>query len=191
MQDVNIEDLVGGAQEGDARSFEGIYQMFFDRIYRYIAFKLGDTAEAEDLTEDVFVKVLESIGSFRWKGHPFSSWLYRIAHNLVVDHLRKRSRRSFVPLEEVAEVSPLDLDQHIETRLSMAQVKEAMQDLTEAQREVISLRFAGGLSLVETAKAVGKGENAVKALQHAGLSKLRKLLAPVEEETPFRRTSWG
>ena len=191
VQDVSVEELVKGAQEGDVRSFEGIYQMFFDRIYRYVSLKLGNVAEAEDVTEDVFVKVLESIRTFRWKGVPFSSWLFRIAHNLVVDHLRKRSRERVVPLEEVVVTSSFDMDEHVEIKLAMVQVNGAMESLTKAQNEVITLRFAAGLSLSETAKAVGKNENAVKALQHAGLLKLRRILTPVGDDTTSKGASSG
>ncbi len=180
---VDIKELVKGAQNGDTDSFEDIYQVFFPRIYRYILFKVGDVADAEDLTEDVFVKVLESIGSFRWKGHPFSSWLFRIAHNLVVDRLRKRSRQPTEPLENIVEPSHYNLDHQVELRLTIDEVNEAMKSLTQAQRDVITLRLGTGLSLAETAKVVGKKENAVKALQHAGLLKLRRLMTSTAKET--------
>ena len=176
-EEIDIKELVKGAQNGDTDSFEGIYQVFFPKIYRYILFKVGEVADAEDLTEDVFVKMLESIRSFRWKGHPFSSWLFRIAHNLVVDRLRKRSRQPTEPLEDIVEASHYNLDHQVELRLTIDEVNEAMKSLTQAQRDVITLRLGTtGLSLAETAKVVGKKENAVKALQHAGILKLRRLL---------------
>ena len=120
-----------------------------------------------------------SVSSFKWQGNPFSSWLFRIAHNLIVDHFRKKSRQKHMPLEEttgvVETVSP-DMDSELDIKLSIGKVYQAMNGLTELQKEVITLRFAGGLSVMETARAVGKKENAVKALQHAGIKNLRRML---------------
>ena len=183
---VDVAALVQLAQQGDTASFGELYEQFFDRIYRYVSFKTGSASEAEDITGEVFVRMLESIHKFRWQGHPFSSWLFRIAHNLVVDHFRKNSKRSIVSFENTAtnvEAAAVDIDSHIDTELYMGEVCKAMVGLTELQNEVISLRFATGLSVAETAEAIGKKENAVKALQHAGLKKLRRLLNP-ELPTP-------
>ena len=178
---VDVTALVHLAQQGDTTSFGELYEQFFDRIYRYVSFKTGGASEAEDITGEVFVRMLESIHKFKWQGHPFSSWLFRIAHNLVVDHFRKNGKRSIVSLENTTtpvEAAAVDIDGHIDTELSMGEVRKAMVGLTELQKEVISLRFAAGLSVAETAEAIGKKGNAVKALQHAGLKKLRRLLNP-------------
>ena len=176
----SVEEAVGRAQKGDAAAFAVLYEDYYDRIFRYVSFKTGNSLEAEDITAEVFVKMLESIDSFRWQGYQFSSWLFRIAHNLVVDHFRKRGRRHIVALDDApaaaTEYDP-DLDRKLDVDISMAPVREAMKDLTDLQREVISLRFAAGLSVAETARAVGKKDNAVKALQHAGIKKLRGILS--------------
>ena len=184
---LDVDALVRSAQEGDSASFAALYEHFFDRIFRYVSFRTGNAVEAEDITGEVFVKMLQSIRSFQWRGVPFSSWLYRIAHNLVVDHFRKTSRKKTVPLDTTIGIvgsSSSDLDGYVEMKLTMAHVREAMGGLTNLQREVISLRFAAGLSVTETAKAVGKKENAVKALQHSGLKKLRRLLGGVQGVGP-------
>ena len=183
VQDVqpDINVLVQKAQEGDVASFGELYEQYFDKIFRYVSFKTGNPSEAEDITGEVFVRMLESIHRFKWQGYPFSSWLFRIAHNLVVDHFRKKGKKQMVPLDNATntlEASPTDIDNHLDIELSMGEVSKAMEGLTDLQREVISLRFAAGLSVAETAKAVSKKENAVKALQHAGLKKLRRLLSP-------------
>lgn len=178
--------LVRMAQEGDTSSFGELYERFFDQIYRYVSFKTGSPSEAEDITGEVFVRMLESIHKFKWQGHPFSSWLFRIAHNLVVDHFRRKGKRNVVSLDNATinvEAVAVDVDSHIDTEMSMDEVRKAMVGLTVLQKEVISLRFAAGLSVAETAEAVGKKENAVKALQHAGLKKLRRFLNP-ELSTP-------
>ena len=179
-EQATIEKLVKDAQKGDPAALAALYERFFDQIYRYVSFKSGSRDEAEDITEDVFVKMLESIHSFRWQGHPFSSWLFRIAHNLIVDYFRRAARKKTVPLEAAAATvgtTPDDIDRVVETNLTMAEVRVAMQGLTSLQQEVISMRFAGGLSVSETASALGKNENAVKALQHVGLKKLRTMVA--------------
>jgi RNA polymerase sigma-70 factor (ECF subfamily) len=176
-----LERLVLSAQAGDTAAFEALYDHFYDRIYRYVSFKAGDPTAAEDITEEVFLRMLRSIGTYKHQGHPFSSWLFRIAHNLVVDYFRKKGRDKSVPLDKVLAVvgeSSVDLDNYVQTKLAMREVNLAMENLTDLQRQVISLRFAGGLSVNETAKAVGRNENAVKALQHAGIKKLRKILMP-------------
>ncbi|MCH7800744.1 MAG: sigma-70 family RNA polymerase sigma factor, partial [Chloroflexi bacterium] len=129
-----------------------------------------------------FLKMLESIHTFKWKGHPFTSWLYRIAHNQVVDNLRRKGRRQTVPLEDAREKSGVDasdLERAAEINVTMTEVLSAMDSLTDLQREVISLRFGSGLSVAETAQSVGRKDNAVKALQHAGLKKLRQAMVPV------------
>lgn len=181
-----VATLVRMAQEGDTSSFGELYERFFDQIYRYVSFKTGSPSEAEDITGEVFVRMLESIHKFKWQGHPFSSWLFRIAHNLVVDHFRRKGKRNVVSLDNTTinvEAVAVDVDSHIDTEMSMDEVRKAMVGLTDLQKEVISLRFAAGLSVAETAEAVGKKENAVKALQHAGLKKLRRFLNP-ELSTP-------
>ena len=178
---VDVDELVRSAQEGHDASFAALYEHFSDAIYRYVSFKTGSPGDAEDITAEVFVKMLVSIRTFKPRGHPFSSWLYRIAHNLVVDHFRAKGRKKTVPLdstENAVGTSTFDLDEYVDVKLTMRHVHEAMEVLTSLQREVISLRFAAGLSVAETAKAVGKKENAVKALQHAGVKKLRQALTP-------------
>ena len=177
--DIDVNALVDGAQKGDQASFAALYEHFFDRIYRYVNFKLRDPVEAEDVTGEVFLKMLESIHSFKWQGFPFSSWIFRIAHNLVVDHFRRKGKRPTVYLDEVSQsvgAYSWDLDGFIDRKLTLGEVYGAMSGLTDLQREVITLRFAGELSLAETAEVVGRKANAVKALQHAGLKKLRSLI---------------
>ena len=182
----DVDELVRKAQEGDAASLGALYERFFDQIFRYVSFKTSNLSVAEDITGDVFLKMLESIHTFRWQGHPFSSWLFRIAHNLVVDHYRKSGKRKTVPLENAASrvgATSSDLDRQVEIDLMMDEVRGAIGGLTGLQREVISLRFAAGLSVAETARAVRKKENAVKALQHAGLKKLRALMGAQPDVT--------
>jgi len=175
------ESLVRRAQQNDQEAFAQLYEEHFDRIYRYIALKIGDAVEAEDLTQQVFLNSLRSISSFRWKGRPFSAWLYRIAHNQVVDYLRKK-KRSDLPLEETLASGSDDPQRDAERRLDIEQVLAAAQKLTEAQREVISLRFTSELSIAQVAEVMGKSQGAVKALQHSGIVALRRALMVTEND---------
>jgi len=170
------QNLVNRAQHGDKEAFTELYEAYFDKLYRYVLVRIGNKAEAEDMTQQVFVKAYKSISSFRWKGVPFSAWLFRIAHNLVVDFYRKESKRPAVPLEESLLVSDEDPRQVIEQRMDIERVMTATRKLTAAQREVVSLRFAGGLAIAEVARTMGKSEGAVKALQHSAIAALRRIL---------------
>ena len=136
-EQATIEKLVKDAQKGDTVALAALYERFFDRIYRYVSFKSGSHDEAEDIAGDVFVKMLESIHSFRWQGHPFSSWLFRIAHNMIVDYFRRAGRKKTVPLEAAAATvgtTPDDMDRAVATHLTMAEVTVAMHGLTGLQQ---------------------------------------------------------
>jgi RNA polymerase sigma-70 factor (ECF subfamily) len=172
------ESLIRRAQQRDQVALTQIYEENFDKIYRYIVLKIGDRTEAEDMTQQVFLNALQSISSYRFKGLPVSSWLYRIAHNQIVDHLRKKSKRGDVPLDESLPVAAND-DPRTETELKMEieEVAIAAKNLTPAQREVISLRFTGDMSISEVAKIMGRSEGAIKALQHSAILALRKALS--------------
>ncbi len=171
------KDIVERAKKGDQNAFAQIYEEYFDRIYRYIAVRLGDRTEAEDLTEQVFLNTLESIGSFKWKGTPFSAWLFRIAHNQVVDYHRKMSKRQNLPLDDAIVDGGMDTASAAELNLKMGELKIAIGKLTDLQRQVVLLRFTSDLSITETAKSMGKSDGAVKALQHSAVAALRKALS--------------
>ena len=173
----NEESLVRRAQQRDEEAFAKLYEEHFDKIYRYVALRIGDQMEAEDLTQQVFVKALQSISSFKWKGIPFSAWLFRIAHNQVVDYFRKKKRYATSPLDESLAGSYTDPQLAAERKLDIEQLLLATKRLTEAQREVISLRFSSELSIGEAAKIMGKSQGAVKALQHSAIVALRKALS--------------
>ena len=170
------QDLVHRAQNGDKEAFTELYEAYFGKLYRYVVVRIGNRAEAEDMTQQVFVKAYKSISSYRWRGVPFSAWLFRIAHNLVVDFFRKESTRPTVPLEESLMASNDNVQQVVERRLDVERVMAATRQLTAAQREVISLRFAGGLAIAEVARVMNKNEGAVKALQHSAIAALRRVL---------------
>jgi len=172
------ESLVRRAQEGNQEALTQIYEANFDKIYRYVALKIGDRTEAEDITQQVFINAIKSISRFKWKGTTFSAWLYRIAHNQIVDYLRRKTKRPTVPLEKAeTQSSNEDPAAVAELNISMERVAQATRKLSKAQREVISLRFASERSITEVAQIMGKSEGAIKALQHAAIASLRKILA--------------
>lgn len=173
------ESLVQRAKQGEPEAFEQLYEAHFDRIYRYLLLKVRNRADAEDMTQQVFLKALESVRSFHWRGVSFSAWLFRIAHNQAVDHFRTKGKQKTLPLDEARSVSMTDIDPVAlaEQELRIEELATACQRLSEAQQEVISLRFAGGLSVAETAKTMGKSEGAVKVLQHEAIVKLRRILS--------------
>jgi RNA polymerase sigma-70 factor (ECF subfamily) len=171
------EGLVRRAQQQENEAFAQLYEAYFDKIYRYILLRMGNETEAEDLTQQVFMKVLHSISSYKSKGAPFSSWVYRIAHNQVVDFLRQRNKKATVDIEGLSLPFQGEDPQHrMESELDIKQLKEATRQLTSAQQEVLSLRFAGELSIAQCAQIMGKSEGAIKALQHAAVQSLRKAL---------------
>jgi len=175
------ESIVRRAQQNDPAALTQLYEENFDKIYRYIVLKIGDRAEAEDMTQQVFLKALQSISSFKWKGVPFSAWLFRIAHNQAVDHLRKKNKRTSVPLDD--SFSGGDSPHATtERKMDIEELLAATRRLTEAQREVISLRFTSELSIAQVARIMGKSQGAVKALQHSGIVALRRALLVKENE---------
>ncbi len=180
----NEEILIRSAQAGEAAAFEEIYEEFFDKVYRYIAVRVGNPSDAEDLTEEVFLKALQSIGSFEWRGISIVAWLFRIAHNIVVDHLRKTSKRQVMPIEETMPSNDASPHEKTTINITLDCVRKALSQLTHAQQQVLSLRLAGGLSIVDTAKVMGKTEGAVKASQHSALVAIRRIFAAENGDEP-------
>ena len=176
------ESLVKRALQGDQMAFARLYEEYFDKIYRYVAIRIGDKTEAEDMTQQVFLKAVKSISSFKWRGIPFSAWLFRIAHNQVVDYLRKKKKQPTTLFDESLVSHNTSPELMAERSLDIQQLQLATRRLTDAQREVISLRFAGGLSVAEVSRIMGRSQGAVKALQHSAIVALRKILLVGNDE---------
>ena len=171
------ESLVRRAQQKDTEAFAQIYEAYFDRIYRYIAMRIRNEMEAEDMTQQVFMKMLQSISSYKNTGVPFSSWIYRIAHNQVVDLMRQQNKKATVDIEGLPLPDMgMDPQQMMEQEVDVEELKKATCQLTASQQEVLSLRFAGELSIAQCAEIMGKSEGAIKALQHSAVLALRKAL---------------
>lgn len=175
------KELIERAQKGDGPALAELYQANASKVYRYIYLRVQNSAESEDLTQQVFLKVLDAIKSFKWSGAPFAAWLIRIAHNEIVDHFRKEKKAKTVPLDERFGTPELDLggadpSAIAETSIEIGRMMTALERLPKAQKEVISLRFTSGLSITEVAGVLGKSEGTIKALQFNGVMSLRKLL---------------
>ncbi len=170
--------------EGDQDSTGQLYDAYVARLYRYCLARVGNETDAEDLAEEIFIKALRAVGGFEWRDlgssdrSPFGAWLFRIAHNHVASHHRRAAVRG--PMFEVPEWIP-DEDRGpaelAETQLTIEEVFALVEQLPNAQREVIRLRFGAGLNVAETAEALDKRQSNVKVLQHKGVKRLRELLA--------------
>ena len=169
--------VVGAAQQGDQGALAMLYDHYFPRVYRYVSARLDSNEDAEDVTTEIFLRIIENLRSFAWRGLPFGAWVFRIARNEVVSHVRRQKTRSATaPLTEtIRDPSPDHVDELV-TQFAIATVRVATQKLPEAQRQVISLRFGAGLSVAETAQALGKTENNVKVLQHKAIAKLQTMV---------------
>ena len=175
----DVRMLVERAQGGDRGALEELYLIHFDRIYSYLHLSVGNRHDAEDLTTQTFLKMLEAIGRFRWQSVPFSAWLFRIAHNLAIDHFRARGRvqaEDEVPEPEGQEES--SAEQQAMDSLGQAGMLTLIARLSPEQRQVLTLKFLFGFANAEVAGILGKTEGAVKSLQHRALATLQKHVAP-------------
>ena len=174
-QDLKL--LVERAQQGNRDALEELYLLHFDRIYSYLHMSVGNRHDAEDLTTQVFVKMLESIGKFRWRSAPFSAWLFRIAHNLAMDHFRANKR--WQPEEEVPEPDPGERSAAEEEALDSIgrqSMLEMIGKLSHEQQQVLTLKFVFNFSNAEAATILDKTEGAIKSLQHRALASLQRQL---------------
>jgi RNA polymerase sigma-70 factor (ECF subfamily) len=178
-----VRELVERAQQGDRSALEDLYLIHFDRIYGYLHVSVGNRHDAEDLTTQTFLKMLESIGKFRWHSAPFSAWLFRIAHNLAMDHFR--ATRRWQSEGEVPEPAPDDATSAEERALesiSRRSMLELIEDLSLEQQQVLTLKFVFNFANADVAKILDKSEGAIKSLQHRALASLQKQLARHEKE---------
>ena len=172
-----IKRLVERAQAGDRSALEELYLLHFDRIYSYLHMTVGNRHDAEDLTTQTFLRMLESIGRFRWRSVPFSAWLIRITHNLSMDHFR--ATRRVQPEEEVPEPEGSEADwAELEALQSIGRqsLLDMIDELLEEQQQVLTLKFVFNFANAEVATILGKTEGAVKSLQHRALVSLQKHL---------------
>lgn len=171
-------ELLSGAIGGDVEAFTRLYECYLDVIYRYIYFRIGNEAEAEDLTEEVFIRAWQALSDYTIRQDAsFSAWLYRIAHNLTVDHFRKRQPLSLSYDQMALNPAPsIPMEEAISRRGEAERLAEAVRQLNDVEQQVIVLRFVEGLAHRDVADAIGKSEGAVRVIQHRALLALRTLL---------------
>jgi RNA polymerase sigma-70 factor, ECF subfamily len=191
VDDEAIDRLVGAAKLGDPEAFGALFDHFYGPVYRYVAARVGRPSDAEDLAQLVFVKALEALPRYEMRGVPFGGWLFRLARNVVIDHIR--TRREHVTLDLAVE-RPIDdggPDELAALRQDMDSVACALRRLTPEQREAIELRFFAGLSAREAAEAMGRQEGTVRGLQFRAIAALRRELGIEPDSDELGRASGG
>ncbi|UYQ63650.1 ECF subfamily RNA polymerase sigma factor, BldN family [Streptomyces peucetius] len=171
-------ELVERAQAGEAEAFGRLYDQYSDTVYRYIYYRVGGKATAEDLTSETFLRALRRISTFTWQGRDFGAWLVTIARNLVADHFKSSRFRLEVTTGEMLDANEVERspEDSVLESLSNAALLEAVRKLNPQQQECVTLRFLQGLSVAETARAMGKNEGAIKTLQYRAVRTLARLL---------------
>jgi RNA polymerase sigma-70 factor (ECF subfamily) len=170
-----VRRLVERAQQGDRDAIEELYLLHFDRIYSYLHMSVGNRHDAEDLTTQTFLKMLEAIGRFRFQAAPFSAWLFRIAHNLAMDHFR--ASRRWQPEEDVPEphgAEQISAEEEALQSIGRKSMLELIEGLSQEQQQVLTLKFVFNFGNGEVATILGKTEGAIKSLQHRALVSLQK-----------------
>jgi RNA polymerase sigma-70 factor, ECF subfamily len=172
----NERRLVDLAKSGDGEAFGQLYEAYFDRVYRFIFFRVTDDHIAEDLASQVFLKAWENLHRYHPRG-PFLAWLYAIARNTVIDNYR--TRKQVVSLDEAAPIAAQDdkLDDRMQFQFEVQSLREAMQHLTSEQQEVIMLKFMADYDTAQIAKEMGKTEGAIRALQMRALQALARVMS--------------
>lgn len=217
--------LVDRARDGDQEAFGLLYDAYLPRLYRYCLTRVGNETDAEDLAEEIFLKVFRAIEGFQWRPAgeppatgasdalplgdalrddessgavvreqrvPFAAWLFRIAHNHVISfHRRSATRGPAAELSESIRDERRGPEEITEAKVATEEVFAAVRQLPEAQRDVILLRFASGLSVAETAEALGKQQTNVKVLQHKGIQRLKRILAEEADSAERARRQRG
>nr|WP_206324256.1 ECF subfamily RNA polymerase sigma factor, BldN family [Streptomyces sp. HNM0574] len=171
-------DLVERAQDGESEAFGRLYDQYSDTVYRYIYYRVGGRATAEDLTSETFLRALRRIGTFTWQGRDFGAWLVTIARNLVADHFKSSRFRLEVTTGEMLDANEVERspEDSVLESLSNAALLEAVRRLNPQQQECVTLRFLQGLSVAETARIMQKNEGAIKTLQYRAVRTLARLL---------------
>lgn len=170
-----IEQLVLRAQQGDDDAVTQLYEAHAPAIYRYIVYRVPDD-EAEDLTAEVFVKMVEGLPDYQVTGVPFEAWLYRIAAARIADYYRQRKRQPQAALSETLSTDDPQPEEHLLEQQEIGRLRSAISQLNEEQQTILVLRFIERKSHEEVAAIVGKSVTAVKSIQHRALTRLSTLL---------------
>ena len=180
MTDAINSELIARAQRGNAEAVGRLYEEFHQSIFRYLYYRTADLQTAEDLTSEVFLKMVKGLPGYYSKNVPFKAWLFQIARNLAIDHHRRDNTHPITSIEENIPAANNDRDQIIENRLDSNTLKDALVRLNDEQRDVILMRFIEGMPIAQVAAALHKSEDAVKGLQRRALNALRANLYLME-----------
>lgn len=172
----DIEKLVDRAIDGDGDAFGRLYDMHVDRVYRHIYYRVSNTADAEDLTQQVFIKAWQAIRRYKKTASPFLAWLIKISHNLVIDFYRSKKSEAYIDFDTVATKPETDPAHLVETQFNQQKIRQAIHKLHGDQQQVILMRFIEDFSYTEIAAALGKSEGAIRVTLHRGLAKLKTIL---------------
>jgi len=178
----DYDALLQQAKRGNRQALAAIYDAFQPPLYRYVYRQVDSQETARDLTAEVFHRFLQSLQKGNGPDQYLQAWLYRVAHNTIVDYYRRQQHRHHLPLLEqfvAADDDPVHL---AELHIAADRVRRSMRQLTPDQQQVIALKFFAGLSNQEIARIIAKPIGAVKALQHRAIAALQRQLLPVEEE---------
>jgi RNA polymerase sigma-70 factor (ECF subfamily) len=171
------DKLITSAVKGNSSAFGQLYDHYQPMIYRFVAVKVSRREEAEDITHQVFLSAWQNIKSYEHRGHPFSSWLYQVARNQVIDHYRaKRINTDIEAIDPEYFAAPASVEFTLPMKLQMETVREAMQKLKQDYQDIIIMRFVEEISIKEAAVALNKTEGAIKLMQHRAIRELKKLL---------------
>ncbi|MDX1416213.1 MAG: sigma-70 family RNA polymerase sigma factor [Candidatus Promineifilaceae bacterium] len=187
--DSREESLLIERAKTDKDAFGQLYERYVDRIYNYVYYRTGNAADAEDLTARIFERAINHIGRYRDQGLPFSAWLYRIAHNLVANWHRDRSRRKIVSIDDVSQWVITDHGPEFATQLMQDKeaLLEALSRLPADRQELLILKFVERLSNAEIGDIMGRSEGAIKSLYHRTLLALREDMVGTDTEKPAKR----
>jgi len=174
------EDLIRRAQEGEPIVVSALYERYQRRIFRYLYYRVGDQQTAEDLTSEVFLRMLEALSSYKNQNISFQAWLFQIARNLSIDHYRKMDVQQSVPLEDNMPEDGEEPLEMIAQELTSEKLRHALVKLPENQRDVVVMRFIAGMPIGEVAQTLHKSEDSVKGLQRRALLALRDTLVKWE-----------
>lgn len=176
------KNLIERAKQGDSLAFGALYDHYLPQIYRFVYFKVSHREEAEDITHLVFMKAWQNIAAYIERGFPFSSWLYQISRNQIIDHYRQK--KPVADLEAIEETFFADLPSlNTDNKFDLFNIRKALLKLTEDQRDVIIMHFIDDTSIKDVAIALNKTEGAVRLLQHRALQSLKRILKKDNEKS--------
>ncbi len=180
MTDLNVSEVVARAQGGSPDAMGTLYTCFSQRVYRFLYFRTGDAQIAEDLTGEVFLRMVQALPDYHQESTPFQAWLFQIARNLAIDHFRRVNSHPQVEIDEDLDWEAGNLDELLDFHFSCEELARGLATLDENHRDVLLLRFIEGMPIAETAQTLHKSTDAVKALQRRGLTALRSIIQPGE-----------